>query len=206
MILKLTEVKMSRDFHAMDWIDLLLRIGINLEPEALAETTDPSLRRNDLTVDMDYSLCSSTPPDCRHQYQETTNQPISAPDRFDVVCGFGQGIQRLSGNKTYRELVSANKRIYARCHKSDKGKVTKGIVDAIREVGGRFLEYNDQTRTYHDIGDKRARKKTSQALREGQSNIRRQMYSDLAAGRNRSGPDANLPRSSNVPLPAERYF
>ena len=35
--------------------------------------------------------------------------PIVAPDRFDVVSGRGQGIQRLPGNKTYRELVSMNK-------------------------------------------------------------------------------------------------
>ena len=95
-------------------------------------------------------------------HEETTewdsNDPlpwtIVTPDRFDVVGGRGQGIQRLPGNKTYRELVSMNKvrryslhlncrfllceliqllaflpllhqPIYARCHKSDKGKVAK---------------------------------------------------------------------------------
>jgi hypothetical protein len=35
--------------------------------------------------------------------------PIVVHDRFDVVGGRGQGIQRLPGNKTYRELVSMNK-------------------------------------------------------------------------------------------------
>ncbi len=72
-------------------------------------------------------------------------------------------------------------------------------------VGGRFLEYYKQTRTYHEIGDRKACEKTSQGLREGLSKIRRQMYSDLAAGRLRSGPDTLLV-TIGEPLPVERYF
>ncbi|KAL3770484.1 hypothetical protein ACHAW5_001497 [Stephanodiscus triporus] len=101
------------------------------------------------------------------QQQETLCEHITAPGRFDVVAGRGQGIQRLPGNEMYRELR----------------KVSKGIVDAIRELGGRFLECNEQSQTYHDIGHKKALDKTSQALREGLRTIRLQIYSDLAAGR-----------------------
>ena len=53
-----------------------------------------------------------------------------------------------------------NKRVYATCHKYDKGKVSRGIVAAIREIGGRFLEYDKQSKTNHDIGDKKAWGKT----------------------------------------------
>lgn len=60
------------------------------------------------------------------------------------------------------------------------------IVAAIRELGGRFLEYDEQSQTYHDIGNKRAWDKTSQALREGLTKIRREVYSDVAAGRYQS--------------------
>jgi len=140
-----------------------------------------------------------------HQ-QETSSEPVTAPGRFDVVTGRGQGIQRLRGNEMYRELVSMNKRIYARCHKHDKRKVSKGIVDAIRELGGRFLECDQKSRTYFDIGDKKASSKTSQALREGQTTIRLQIYSDLVAGRPQTELEAELLGSFNAPLPAERYF
>ena len=84
--------------------------------------------------------------------------------------------------------------------------IIQGIVATIRKVGGRFLEYDEQTRTYRDIGDKRACMKTSQALREGLPTIRKQIYSDLAAGRYQSGLDTSLLGTSNIPLPEERYF
>ena len=92
-------------------------------------------------------------------------QPITAPTRFDVVTGCGRGIMGLPGNMTYRELVSLHKRVYAQVHRHDKVKVSWGIVVAIRDFGGRFLKYDAETETYHDVGDKLARKKTSQALR-----------------------------------------
>jgi len=52
----------------------------------------------------------------------------------------------------------------------------QGIVAAIREVGGRFLELDERSGTYRDIGDKKATEKTSQALREGQKEIRQELY------------------------------
>ena len=137
---------------------------------------------------------------------QTSSEPITAPGCFDVVTGRGQGILRLPGNKKYIKLVSKNKRVYAKCHLHDKQKVSKGIVAAIREVGGGFLQYDKQSQTYHDIGDKKALIKTSQALREGLKNIRLQIYSDLAAGRPQTELEAELLGSSNAPLPAERYF
>lgn len=68
------------------------------------------------------------------------------------------------------------------------------------------LEYDKESKTHHDMGDKKATAKTSQALREGLKEIRQQIYSDLAAGRQLSGLDANLLGSLGVPLPAERYY
>jgi hypothetical protein len=68
-----------------------------------------------------------------------------------------------------------------------------------------MIEYGKQTRTYYDVGDNKACEKTSQALREGQSNIRRKMYSDLAAGHFWSGPDTLLV-TIGEPIPLERYF
>jgi hypothetical protein len=144
----------------------------------------------------------------RNPRRQTATQHITVPSRFDVVDGRGRGILQLPGNQTYRVLVSMNKRIYARCHKYDKGKVSKGIVAAIRQLGGRFLEYDKESKTYHDMGDKKAMGKTSQALREGLKKIRQQFYSNLAAGHNLFGFDTDLLFLDVplVPLPAERYF
>lgn len=46
----------------------------------------------------------------------------------------------------------------------------------MRELGGRFLELDESSGVYHDIGDKCAVEKTSQALREKQTQIRQKLY------------------------------
>lgn len=78
---------------------------------------------------------------------------------------------------------------------------------AIRELGGRFLELNERTGVYQDIGDKKATEKTSQALREGQTKIRKQMYKE------EEGSNSNTPKSafdtsllSGREISAEGYF
>jgi hypothetical protein len=139
------------------------------------------------------------------QVSDVSIEPIAAPTRFDVVTGCGRGIMGLPGNITYRELVTLHKRVYAQVHRHDKAKVSWGIVIAIRDFGGRFLKYDAETETYHDVGDKLARKKTSQALREGQTKIREQMSSDMATGCRMTALDADLLRSIDVPLPVDKY-
>ncbi|KAL7460800.1 hypothetical protein ACHAXS_001241 [Conticribra weissflogii] len=102
--------------------------------------------------------------------------PVIAPTCRDVLNGRGQGVQRHPGNEKYRKLVFVNKGLYAKCPKTDKIKISRGIVNAVRELGGRFLELDERTQVYYDIGDKKATEKTSQALREGLSKIRKQMF------------------------------
>lgn len=84
-------------------------------------------------------------------------------------------MQKHPGNIMYRKLVHINKIIYAKCCRADKIKISKGIVDAVRELGGRFLLLDDNTGMYNDIGDQKAKEKTSQALREGQTSIRKRL-------------------------------
>lgn len=114
-----------------------------------------------------------------HQ-QPTTGDviPITTLSAVDVLNGRGQGVQRHPGNIKYRKMVFLNKIIYAKCPKGDKKKVSRGIVDAVRELGGRFLELDERTNIYNDIGNKKATEKTSQALREGQTKVRKDMYDD----------------------------
>ncbi|KAK1741594.1 hypothetical protein QTG54_008072 [Skeletonema marinoi] len=94
----------------------------------------------------------------------------------DVLNGRGQGVQRHPGNVKYRTLVFVNKTLYAKCPRNDKIKISRGIVAAVRQTGGRFLDLDERTNIYTDIGDKKATEKTSQALREGQTKIRKDTY------------------------------
>ena len=126
------------------------------------------------------------PADTRNHRIEAAPE-ITFPTAFDVINGRGQGIQRHPGNMKYRTLVYLNKGLYAKCPRHDKSKISRGIVAAIRQVGGRFLELDEASGVYNDIGDKKAYEKTSQALREGQSKIREQIYKEME-----SNPNANL--------------
>jgi muconolactone delta-isomerase len=92
---------------------------------------------------------------------------------------------------------------------TQQGEVSKGIVAAICKPGRRFLEYNKESNKYHDMGDKKATRKTSQALREGLKKIQQQIYFNLEVGRYQSIFDTDLLGSLNItlaPLPAKRYF
>jgi hypothetical protein len=96
----------------------------------------------------------------------------------DIVNGRGKGIQGHPGNVMFRKLVYAHKQTYAQAPDTDKQKISRGIVIALRQFGARFLEFDTDTGRYRDIRDKKAVAKTSQALREGQKNIKQ----ELAAG------------------------
>lgn len=74
---------------------------------------------------------------------------------------------------------------------------------AVRELGGRFLELDERTNIYRDIGDKKATEKTSQALREGQTKIRKQLYKDEEKAGS-SGFDTSLMGGPGVPMPSQR--
>jgi hypothetical protein len=66
---------------------------------------------------------------------------------------------------------------YLKAKKKQKPSVAAEVVDIIRTLDppGRFLKKDKDTGWYLDIGDARAKEKTSQALREGAPMIRRQM-------------------------------
>ena len=81
-------------------------------------------------------------------------------------------------------LFLLEQELYVTSSKHEKLKISKAIVAAVRQFGGRFIEV-DETRgnAYFEIGDERSWKKTSQALREGQAEIRAQLAAEDASGR-----------------------
>jgi hypothetical protein len=100
---------------------------------------------------------------------------IEVYSEADVLCGRGGAAQKHVGNKTYRALVNLNKQLYASCRTTEKIKISRSIVAAIREQKGRFLEKQDGSELFYDIGDKKAVEKTSQALREGQPKLKKKL-------------------------------
>lgn len=69
---------------------------------------------------------------------------------------------------SYRSLVQGHQDGYLHAVKSEKKEIARSIVATIRSRGGRFLRKCTDGRVgWLEIGDKKAREKTSQALREG---------------------------------------
>jgi hypothetical protein len=71
----------------------------------------------------------------------------------DVLCGRGGAALRHPGNLTYRRLVNLNKGLYITCLKTEKLKISRSIVAAIREQRGRFLEKDAKNDMWYDIGE-----------------------------------------------------
>jgi len=90
-----------------------------------------------------------------------------------AVCGRGGGSNNHPGNENFRQLVNEVKVPYVNCPKREKPLIARRIVEAVRNQTppGRFL-CKDIKGLWNDIGDGRAREKTSQALREGAPIIR----------------------------------
>ena len=78
------------------------------------------------------------------------------------------------GNKRYRKMVEDRKVEYVACKRLDKPLVALSIIREWRgqKPPGRFLKMDDNTGLWNDVGDKKAREKTSQALREKAPQIR----------------------------------
>lgn len=95
---------------------------------------------------------------------------IEYPGPHDVVLGRGRGASSHIGNVNFRGFIKQFKPKYAAANRVDKPKVAGEVVLKWREKNppGRFLV---QVRTtnrnvWNDVGDRKARQKTSQSLRE----------------------------------------
>ena len=90
----------------------------------------------------------------------------------DVLCGRGGLTNHHPGNVFFRRLVRLRQESYLRACKRDKAGVAHTIVWTIRKLDppGRFLKRKklgkNNTGIWVEIGDRKAREKTSQALRE----------------------------------------
>lgn len=97
---------------------------------------------------------------------------VEKPHANDVLCGRGGSSNRHLGNMHFRELVAANKQTYVGLTKKQKMLVARKIVDLVGRTNppGRFLAKDYASGLWYDIGVPRSLEKTSQALREKNSN------------------------------------
>lgn len=81
-----------------------------------------------------------------------------------------------TGNKRYRKMVEGRKVDYVNSKRLDKPLVALNIIQRWRgqKPPGRFLKFDDKKESWLDVGDKKAREKTSQALREKAPLLRKQ--------------------------------
>lgn len=93
---------------------------------------------------------------------------ITEPGINDCLFGRGGGTNHHPGNKRYRKLVEENKARYLSSKRLDKPLVAIEIINEWRALDppGRFLKQDEETKLWNDVGEKKAREKTSQALRE----------------------------------------
>jgi len=93
---------------------------------------------------------------------------IVEPGPNDCLFGRGGGTNHHAGNKKYRRMVEEKKELYLSSKRLDKPLVAMEIINQWRSMDppGRFLKQDDRTKLWSDVGDRKAREKTSQALRE----------------------------------------
>eukprot|EP00521_Asterionellopsis_glacialis_P017147 CAMPEP_0195296524 /NCGR_PEP_ID=MMETSP0707-20130614/19663_1 /TAXON_ID=33640 /ORGANISM="Asterionellopsis glacialis, Strain CCMP134" /LENGTH=776 /DNA_ID=CAMNT_0040358057 /DNA_START=216 /DNA_END=2546 /DNA_ORIENTATION=- len=105
---------------------------------------------------------------------------ITKPTEHDVLLGRGGGTNNHSGNVKFRQLVNEHKLRYLAASKVDKPKVARDVVKIWRGFTppGRFLtrtgdvikkgagSVKAEGNCWLDVGDRKAREKASQCLRE----------------------------------------
>jgi hypothetical protein len=117
----------------------------------------------------------------KKKYADWPMRAIKDPHDNDVMYGRGGGTNHHPGNKRYRKLVEDRKLDYVNSKRLDKPLVALDIIRVWRaqEPPGRFLKLDEKTGLWTDVGDKKAREKTSQALREKAPLIRKQQEEEL---------------------------
>jgi hypothetical protein len=154
-------------------MDLPARLN-PLEALALAcaaensKTEDQSIKAGSVTTAVQ-SSCAS----------ETTSDPNGFNiSQNDVLCGRGGLTNHHPGNVFFRRLVRIKQESYLLASKREKAGVAKEIVELVRSLDppGRFLKKDQRNSgVWVEIGDRKAREKTSQALREGAPELREEL-------------------------------
>lgn len=129
----------------------------------------------------------------------------------DVLFGRGGATNQHVGNKRFRNIVAEHMPEYLKAPKKEKADIARRIVSQIKNDGGRFLKRGGPgSEAWVQVLDRKAREKTSQALREG-LDVRHRTFrldkmprrdSDSSGGNNRTRPRVMTGRVLEIPLVA----
>lgn len=148
------------------------------------------------------SPTATTTEDCTASVITPEQKGVKEPGENDVLCGRGGSINSHPGNERFRLLVEKRKRVYLTARfKREKRLIASSIVQEIRDANGRFLTRDPKTLLWHDIGDEKARDKTSQALRENAPTIRAEIETEICEQR----AEMNRDEDKKIPNPTS-YF
>ena len=70
------------------------------------------------------------------------------------------------GNNIFRDYAEQLRPRYEKLSKEEKTGVSLELVSMVHEAGGRFIQKDEESGLWYEVGYNRARKKASQALRE----------------------------------------
>lgn len=140
----------------------------------------------------------------REKYKDWPMRNIKEPHENDVMYGRGGGTNHHPGNKQYRKMVEDRKLEYVNCKRLDKPLVALEIIREWRSQipPGRFLKLDEKTGLWNDVGDKKAREKTSQALREKAPMIRKQQDDEDGD----DDEDVSFPRKKGTGYVGESFY
>mmetsp|Transcript_8300 Transcript_8300/g.17336 ORF Transcript_8300/g.17336 Transcript_8300/m.17336 type:complete len:817 (+) Transcript_8300:140-2590(+) len=130
----------------------------------------------------------------------------NSPHDNDVLCGRGGCINSHPGNEQYRKFVERKKRVYLTARfKREKRLIAESIVAEVRKLDppGRFLTKDARSDFWYDIGDEKARDKTSQALRENATTVRKEMEEEFRETRKQQAREVAI-AAGRDPDEAER--
>jgi len=118
------------------------------------------------------------------EFVENKDNHITKPGEHDVLLGRGGGANNHCGNIKFRKLVNEHKMRYLACNKVEKPKVAREVVNLWRQMQppGRFCARIDLSKkgpgsvkaadnVWYEVGDKKAREKASQCLRERTADV-----------------------------------
>ena len=97
-------------------------------------------------------------------------------------------------------FATHSQHLYVTSKRSDKIKISKSIVDTVKHTGGRFLAQDEKTGIWSDIGEKAAIQKVSQALREGQPGLKKEIEQQKSKGSDVKKEASTSPKPPFAPI------
>jgi hypothetical protein len=92
------------------------------------------------------------------------------PSSHDVICARGKAFWCHDGNKRYRDLIAAATPRYSKTsNKQEKTMIVTEIVEAVHQLGGKFIKKVKKCGPFVVVSEVFAREKVGQSLRDGLS-------------------------------------